>query len=283
MAKGLGKGINALFNNVEGEEESVQNIELKLIEPNPFQPRKNFDKAAINELSDSIKIHGVLQPIILRNAKKGYQIVVGERRFRASKEAGLKEIPAVVRDMTDAEMMELSVIENLQREDLSPMEEAESYQFLMSNLELTQSKLAERVGKSRPYIANFVRLLTLPEVVQDYLRDGSLSAGHGRALLGLKTKKNIVPLAEKSIKEALTVRQLEKLVTDINENVSRETVKAPRVPIFIRETESQLRNKFGTAVNIKRRDKKGKIEIEFLSDDDLDRILEILDVQFDEE
>ncbi|STY44671.1 Probable chromosome-partitioning protein parB [Listeria grayi] len=189
MAKGLGKGINALFNNVEGEEESVQNIELKLIEPNPFQPRKNFDKAAINELSDSIKIHGVLQPIILRNAKKGYQIVVGERRFRASKEAGLKEIPAVVRDMTDAEMMELSVIENLQREDLSPMEEAESYQFLMSNLELTQSKLAERVGKSRPYIANFVRLLTLPEVVQDYLRDGSLSAGHGRALLGLKTKK----------------------------------------------------------------------------------------------
>lgn len=283
MAKGLGKGINALFNNVEGEEESVQNIELKLIEPNPFQPRKNFDKAAIDELSDSIKIHGVLQPIILRNAKKGYQIVVGERRFRASKEAGLKEIPAVVRDMTDAEMMELSVIENLQREDLSPMEEAESYQFLMSNLELTQSKLAERVGKSRPYIANFVRLLTLPEVVQDYLRDGSLSAGHGRALLGLKTKKNIVPLAEKSIKEALTVRQLEKLVTDINENVSRETVKAPRVPIFIRETESQLRNKFGTAVNIKRRDKKGKIEIEFLSDDDLDRILEILDVQFDEE
>lgn len=283
MAKGLGKGINALFNNVEGEEESVQNIELKLIEPNPFQPRKNFDKAAINELSDSIKIHGVLQPIILRNAKKGYQIVVGERRFRASKEAGLKEIPAVIRDMTDAEMMELSVIENLQREDLSPMEEAESYQFLMSNLELTQSKLAERVGKSRPYIANFVRLLTLPEVVQDYLRDGSLSAGHGRALLGLKTKKNIVPLAEKSIKEALTVRQLEKLVTDINENVSRETVKAPRVPIFIRETESQLRNKFGTAVNIKRRDKKGKIEIEFLSDDDLDRILEILDVQFDEE
>lgn len=283
MAKGLGKGINALFNNVEGEEESVQNIELKLIEPNPFQPRKNFDKAAINELSDSIKIHGVLQPIILRNAKKGYQIVVGERRFRASKEAGLKEIPAVVRDMTDAEMMELSVIENLQREDLSPMEEAESYQFLMSNLELTQSKLAERVGKSRPYIANFVRLLTLPEVVQDYLHDGSLSAGHGRALLGLKTKKNIVPLAEKSIKEALTVRQLEKLVTDINENVSRETVKAPRVPIFIRETESQLRNKFGTAVNIKRRDKKGKIEIEFLSDDDLDRILEILDVQFDEE
>lgn len=283
MAKGLGKGINALFNNVEGEEESVQNIELKLIEPNPFQPRKNFDKVAINELSDSIKIHGVLQPIILRNAKKGYQIVVGERRFRASKEAGLKEIPAVVRDMTDAEMMELSVIENLQREDLSPMEEAESYQFLMSNLELTQSKLAERVGKSRPYIANFVRLLTLPEVVQDYLRDGSLSAGHGRALLGLKTKKNIVPLAEKSIKEALTVRQLEKLVTDINENVSRETVKAPRVPIFIRETESQLRNKFGTAVNIKRRDKKGKIEIEFLSDDDLDRILEILDVQFDEE
>lgn len=283
MAKGLGKGINALFNNIEGEEETVQNIDLKSIEPNPFQPRKQFDKAAINELRDSIKIHGVLQPIILRNVKKGYQIVVGERRFRASKEAGLKEIPAVVRDMTDAEMMELSVIENLQREDLSPMEEAESYQFLMNNLELTQSKLADRVGKSRPYIANFVRLLTLPEPVQKHLRDGSLSAGHGRALLGLKEKKHILPLAERSIKNSFTVRQLEKIVTDTNENVSRETKKKPRIPVFIRETEGQLRNKFGTAVNIKRRNKKGKIEIEFLSDDDLDRILEILDVQFDEE
>ncbi|MBC1288512.1 ParB/RepB/Spo0J family partition protein [Listeria welshimeri] len=283
MAKGLGKGINALFNNVDANEETVQNIAIKEIKPNPYQPRKIFDTKAINELRDSIKIHGVLQPIILRNAKKGYEIVVGERRFRAAKEAKLKEIPAVVRDLTEEEMMELSVIENLQREDLSPLEEAESYQFLMKKLSLTQAKLAERVGKSRPYIANFVRLLTLPEEVQVMLRDGSLSAGHGRVLLGLKLKKNIIPTAKKAVAQGLTVRQLEDVVNNLNDNVSRETIKPARVPVFIRESESQLRDKFGTAVSIKRRDKKGKIEIEFLSDDDLDRILEILDIQFDDE
>ncbi|EAH4449214.1 ParB/RepB/Spo0J family partition protein [Listeria innocua] len=283
MAKGLGKGINALFNNVDTNEETVQNIAIKEIKPNPYQPRKIFDAKAINELRDSIKIHGVLQPIILRNTDKGYEIVVGERRFRAAKEAKLKEIPAVVRDLTEEEMMELSVIENLQREDLSPLEEAESYQFLMKKLGLTQAKLAERVGKSRPYIANFVRLLTLPEEVQVMLRDGSLSAGHGRVLLGLKLKKNIIPTAKKAVTQGLTVRQLEDVVNNLNENVSRETIKPARVPIFIRESESQLRDKFGTAVSIKRRDKKGKIEIEFLSDDDLDRILEILDIQFDDE
>lgn len=283
MAKGLGKGINALFNNVDANEETVQNIAIKEIKPNPYQPRKIFDTKAINELRDSIEIHGVLQPIILRNAKKGYEIVVGERRFRAAKEAKLKEIPAVVRDLTEEEMMELSVIENLQREDLSPLEEAESYQFLMKKLSLTQAKLAERVGKSRPYIANFVRLLTLPEEVQVMLRDGSLSAGHGRVLLGLKLKKNIIPTAKKAVAQGLTVRQLEDVVNNLNDNVSRETIKPARVPIFIRESESQLRDKFGTAVSIKRRDKKGKIEIEFLSDDDLDRILEILDIQFDDE
>ncbi|EHZ1730074.1 ParB/RepB/Spo0J family partition protein [Listeria monocytogenes] len=283
MAKGLGKGINALFNNVDTNEETVQNIAIKEIKPNPYQPRKIFDAKAINELRDSIKIHGVLQPIILRNTDKGYEIVVGERRYRAAKEAKLKEIPAVVRDLTEEEMMELSVIENLQREDLSPLEEAESYQFLMKKLSLTQAKLAERVGKSRPYIANFVRLLTLPEEVQIMLRDGSLSAGHGRVLLGLKLKKNIIPTAKKAVAQGLTVRQLEDVVNNLNENVSRETIKPARVPIFIRESESQLRDKFGTAVSIKRRDKKGKIEIEFLSDDDLDRILEILDIQFDDE
>ncbi|ACK41070.1 chromosome partitioning protein ParB [Listeria monocytogenes] len=283
MAKGLGKGINALFNNVDTNEETVQNIAIKEIKPNPYQPRKIFDAKAINELRDSIKIHGVLQPIILRNTDKGYEIVVGERRYRAAKEAKLKEIPAVVRDLTEEEMMELSVIENLQREDLSPLEEAESYQFLMKKLGLTQAKLAERVGKSRPYIANFVRLLTLPEEVQVMLRDGSLSAGHGRVLLGLKLKKNIVPTAKKAVAQGLTVRQLEDVINNLNENVSRETIKPARVPIFIRESESQLRDKFGTAVSIKRRDKKGKIEIEFLSDDDLDRILEILDIQFDDE
>ncbi|MBC1475093.1 ParB/RepB/Spo0J family partition protein [Listeria grandensis] len=285
MAKGLGKGISALFNNIDQNEEAVQNIPVSEIRPNPYQPRKTFDPTALRELRDSIKLHGILQPVILRKSEpKGYELVVGERRFRAAKEAGLEVIPAVVRTLDDREMMELAVLENLQREDLSVLEEAESYDLLMKNLDLTQAKLADRLGKSRPYIANMVRLLSLPAEVQVMLRDGSLSMGHARALLGLKDKKNIKPVAKKTVADGLTVRQLEKLVGDLNGNVSRETPKKQeKIPIFIKESESQLRDKFGTAVSIKRRDNKGKIEIEFLSEDDLGRILEILDVQFDED
>ncbi|MBA3926331.1 ParB/RepB/Spo0J family partition protein [Listeria rustica] len=285
MAKGLGKGISALFNNVDQNEEAVQNIPVSEIRPNPYQPRKTFDPTALRELRDSIKLHGILQPVILRRSEaKGYELVVGERRFRAAKEAGLEEIPAVVRTLDDREMMELAVLENLQREDLSVLEEAESYDLLMKNLDMTQAKLADRLGKSRPYIANMVRLLSLPAEVQVMLRDGSLSMGHARALLGLKDKKNIKPVAKKAVAEGFTVRQLEKLVGDLNGNVSRETSKKQeKIPVFIKESESQLRDKFGTAVSIKRRDNKGKIEIEFLSEDDLGRILEILDVQFDED
>ncbi|MBC1332891.1 ParB/RepB/Spo0J family partition protein [Listeria booriae] len=285
MAKGLGKGISALFNNVDQNEEAVQNIPVSEIRPNPYQPRKTFDPTALRELRDSIKLHGILQPVILRKSEaQGYELVVGERRFRAAKEAGLEEIPAVVRNLDDREMMELAVLENLQREDLSVLEEAESYDLLMKNLDMTQAKLADRLGKSRPYIANMVRLLSLPAEVQVMLRDGALSMGHARALLGLKNKKNIKPVAKKAVTEGFTVRQLEKLVADINDNVSRETPKKQeKIPVFIKESESQLRDKFGTAVSIKRRDNKGKIEIEFLSDDDLDRILDILEIQFDED
>ncbi|KGL41162.1 ParB/RepB/Spo0J family partition protein [Listeria sp. SHR_NRA_18] len=285
MAKGLGKGISALFNNVDQNEEAVQSIPVSEIRPNPYQPRKTFDPTALRELRDSIKLHGILQPVILRRSEaKGYELVVGERRYRAAKEAGLEAIPAVVRTLDDREMMELAVLENLQREDLSVLEEAESYDLLMKNLDMTQAKLADRLGKSRPYIANMVRLLSLPAEVQVMLRDGSLSMGHARALLGLKDKKNIKPVAKKAVAEGLTVRQLEKLVGDLNNNVSRETPKKQeKIPVFIKESESQLRDKFGTAVSIKRRDNKGKIEIEFLSEDDLGRILEILDVQFDED
>ncbi|MBC1561799.1 ParB/RepB/Spo0J family partition protein [Listeria booriae] len=285
MAKGLGKGISALFNNVDQNEEAVQNIPVSEIRPNPYQPRKTFDPTALRELRDSIKLHGILQPVILRKSEaQGYELVVGERRFRAAKEAGLEEIPAVVRNLDDREMMELAVLENLQREDLSVLEEAESYDLLMKNLDMTQAKLADRLGKSRPYIANMVRLLSLPAEVQVMLRDGALSMGHARALLGFKNKKNIKPVAKKAVTEGFTVRQLEKLVTDINDNVSRETPKKQeKIPVFIKESESQLRDKFGTAVSIKRRDNKGKIEIEFLSDDDLDRILDILEIQFDED
>lgn len=277
MAKGLGKGINALFPGESLEKtEKVEQISLAEIKPNPYQPRKVFDEEAMKELTESIKEHGVLQPIILRKKGSKYEIVVGERRYRASQLASLDIIPAVIRELTDQQMMELAILENLQREDLTPIEEAEAYQNLMEHLNLTQEQLAFRLGKSRPHIANHVRLLTLPEIVRDTISDGTLTMGHGKALLGLKKKKNIPVIMKKTIKENLNVRQLEALVQRLNENVPRETKKDEK-DIFTKEKESELRDFFGTSVSITKGKDKGKIEIEFYSEDDLERILELLE------
>ncbi|MGB2992270.1 MAG: ParB/RepB/Spo0J family partition protein [Paenisporosarcina sp.] len=278
LGKGLGKGINAIFPGESiNQMETVEKISVNLIKVNPFQPRKIFDEVALAELSESIKEHGVLQPIILRKKGKLFEIVVGERRFRASKAAGLSEIPAVIRGFTDQQMMEIAILENLQREDLTPIEEADAYQNLMENLSLTQEQLAFRLGKSRPHIANHIRLLSLPEVVREKISANKLSMGHGRALLGLKQKKLIPTISDKVTKENLNVRQLESLVHRMNENVSRETSKTVNKDIFIEEKESQLREIFGTTVSIKKTKNKGKIEIEFFSEDDLERILELLE------
>ena len=189
MARGLGKGINALFPGESlSKAEIVEKVHVKSIKPNPYQPRKVFDEVAIKELSDSIKEHGILQPIIVRKTGMTYEIVVGERRFRAAKLAGLEEIPAVVRDLTDEETMELAILENLQREDLTPIEEAEAYHNLMENLKLTQEQLAFRLGKSRSHIANHVRLLSLPKKIRNTITEGKLSMGHGRTLTWTKNK-----------------------------------------------------------------------------------------------
>lgn len=278
MARALGKGINALFSEIEKiEGEAVEEIPLKEIRPNPYQPRKYFSEEGIAELKQSIIEHGVLQPIIVRKSIKGYEIVVGERRYRAAKAAGLKKIPAVVRSLTDEKMMELAVLENLQREDLTPIEEASAYQMLLDRLEITQEQLAKRLGKSRPHIANMVRLLSLPQEIQELLHEGKISMGHGRALLGLKDKKKIPSVVDKVIKEGLNVRQLEEMIQQLNHNVSRETKKRKKKKdLFLMEQENVLRERFGTTVKIKKGKKKGKIEIEFFSDDDLNRILEIL-------
>lgn len=280
MAKGLGKGINAFFPDVDlNKEESIQEIKLKDIRPNPYQPRKHFDEEAIQELKDSIIQHGILQPIIVRKSIKGYEIVAGERRHRAAKAAGLELIPVVIRDFTEQQMMELALLENLQREDLTAIEEAQAYQSLIEHLDITQEMLAKRIGKSRPHIANHIRLLALPEVIRTFISEGKLSMGHGRALLGLRKKEKMNVLVEKILKEQLNVRQLEQLVHQLNENVSRETLKPKKEKdIFIKERESVLREKFGTSVSIRQTKKKGKIEIEFFSPDDLNRILELLDV-----
>lgn len=277
MAKGLGKGLDAIFKGqemVNGDQ--VEKIKVREIKPNPFQPRKEFNEEALQELAASIKEHGILQPIIVRKKGMGYEIVVGERRYRASKLALQKEIPAVVRDLNDQQMMELALLENLQREDLTPIEEAEAYQSLMETLSLTQEQLAQRLGKSRPYIANHIRLLSLPEDVKKLITTDVISIGHGRALLGLKRKKLISQVAEKVVAQALNVRQLEALVQSLNTDVSRETKPTIKKDLFLEEREGHLRDYFGTSVVIKKGKNKGKIEIEFFSEEDLERILEIL-------
>ena len=279
MAKGLGKGLDAFFSNVEAKnEETIQEISLKELRPNPYQPRKVFDKEAIEELTASIIEHGILQPLVVRKSIKGYEIVVGERRFRAAKEAKLDKVPAIVRELSEQQMMELAILENLQREDLNPIEEGMAYQTLMEKLNLTQEEVAKRLGKSRPHIANHIRLLSLPPKIQEFISNGTISMGHGRALLGLRQKNKLPAIVEKVVKENLNVRQLERLIQQLNEDVSRETKKPePKPDIFIKERETSLREKFGTTVNIKQTKNKGKIEIEFFSKEDLERILELLD------
>lgn len=280
MAKGLGKGISAFFpvGEVLDPSDKIQNVKLKECRPNPYQPRKTFDPDSIKELKESIETHGILQPIVVRKSIKGYDIVVGERRYRAAKEAGLDTIPVIVKEYSEQQMMELALIENLQREDLNPIEEAIAYQTLIEQLKLTQEELAVRLGKSRPHIANHIRLLALPDPIKNLISTGDLTMGHGRTLLGLKNKDHMLPLVEKIRKENLNVRQLEQMVQKLNENVPRETKKKEKQKdIFIKQQESRLRDRFGTPVAIKQNKNKGKIEIEFYSTEDLNRILELLE------
>lgn len=278
MAKGLGKGISAFFpEDTLHNDESVEQIPVIKIVANPFQPRKIFQDEALLELAQSIQEHGIIQPIVVRKKGTKFEIVVGERRYRASKLAGLTEIPAIVKNLTEQEMMELAILENLQREDLTPIEEAEAYASLIEQLNFTQEDLAQRLGKSRPHITNHIRLLQLPDDVREKINSGELSMGHGRALLGLKNKRMIQELAKRTIKESLNVRQVEKFVQTFNTDVPRETKK--QKDIFVEATESQLRDYFGTQVQITKSQNKGKIEIEFYSEDDLQRILEILKIE----
>lgn len=276
MAKGLGKGLNAFFNMEVDKEEIVKEISINELRPNPYQPRKVFQEKAIEELRDSILEHGILQPIIVRKSIKGYEIVVGERRFRAAKAAKLQTVPAVVRELDEKQMMELAVLENLQREDLNPIEEGAAYQTLMEKLGLTQEELAKRLGKSRPHLANHIRLLSLPAKIQALISEGKISMGHGRALLGLRQKEQLQAVAEKTVREGLNVRQLELLIQQLNNAIPREAKKKPEKDVFIRAQESHLRERFGTTVTIKQSKNKGKIEIDFFSKDDLERILELI-------
>ncbi|MFW3496553.1 ParB/RepB/Spo0J family partition protein [Aerococcus viridans] len=265
----------------------VQEISVEDIRPNPYQPRHQFDEDALNDLAKSIQEQGIFQPITLRkSAVKGYEIIAGERRFRASKIAGLTTVPAIVREFSDEQMIEASIIENLQREDLTALEEAMAYQQLIDVLAITQDEAAKRLGKSRTYITNHLRLLGLSDDIKVLVQSGALSAGQARTILGLKSKKDQSSLAKKVVAEGITVRQLEKMVQALNQpadkDIKKDDGKKEVVPIYIRESEDRLMDKFGTNVQINSRGKRGKIEIEYLSEEDLTRILDILNIKFED-
>ncbi|HHB5960764.1 TPA: ParB/RepB/Spo0J family partition protein [Staphylococcus aureus] len=264
------------------KDEQIKQIDISDIKPNPYQPRKTFDENHLNDLADSIKQYGILQPIVLRKTVQGYYIVVGERRFRASKIAGLKYVSAIIKDLTDEDMMELAVIENLQREDLNAIEEAESYQRLMTDLKITQQEVAKRLSKSRPYIANMLRLLHLPKKIADMVKDGRLTSAHGRTLLAIKDEQQMLRLAKRVVKEKWSVRYLENHVNELkNVSSKSETDKVDITkPKFIKQQERQLREQYGTKVDISIKKSVGKISFEFDSQDDFVRIIEQLNRRY---
>lgn len=264
------------------KDEQIKKIDISDIKPNPYQPRKTFDENHLNDLADSIKQYGILQPIVLRKTVQGYYIVVGERRFRASKIAGLKYVSAIIKDLKDEDMMELAVIENLQREDLNAIEEAESYQRLMTDLKITQQEVAKRLSKSRPYIANMLRLLHLPKKIADMVKDGRLTSAHGRTLLAIKDEQQMLRLAKRVVKEKWSVRYLENHVNELkNVSSKSETDKVDITkPKFIKQQERQLREQYGAKVDISIKKSVGKISFEFESQDDFVRIIEQLNRKY---
>ena len=278
LGKGLGRGLDAIFatENVELVTDNGKIVELSLeeIKKNPYQPRTYFNEEKLEELKESIEKNGLLQPIIVKKAVKGYYIIAGERRYRAFELLGKKEIPAIIKEMTDEEMMIFAVLENLQREDLSALEESESYKNLMDKMSLTQEELANKLGKSRPYIANSLRLLKLPTEIKNILEQGLISAAHARTLLSLKTKKTMEEVCALVIKRKMSVRELEEYVTKL---LKPKGVKKPKAKdIFIEEQENILKKRLGTSVTIKQgRNKKGKIEIEFKDNDEFERIISL--------
>jgi ParB family transcriptional regulator, chromosome partitioning protein len=280
LGKGLGKGLDALIPSLHiNDDDKVVEIPLSQLRANPYQPRKHFDVESIAELASSIKEHGVIQPIIVRSVLKGYEIIAGERRFRATQKAGLPTIPAVVRNFTDRQVMEITLIENLQREDLNAMEIATAYQNLIDTFALTQEELSAKVGKSRSHIANFLRLLQLPPKIKEYVSRGTLSMGHARAIAGMKEEKAILELAELSIAKEWSVRELEdeirKREQQQESTKSSPTKKQKRDP-YIFELEESLREMLKTTVKIKSNKNKGKIEISYYSSEDLQRVLDIM-------
>ena len=290
QGRGLGRGLEALFNNVEINTQEINDattnmrnggilfLDINDIKPNSKQPRKNFNDEKIDELARSIEVHGIIQPIMVRPLKEGYEIVAGERRWRAARRASLKKIPCIIRELDEEQNMLVSIIENMQREDLNPMEEAEALNQMISIFGLTQEEVSKSVGKSRPYITNSLRLLKLPAIVQAMVTEGELTSGHARAIAGVKDEKKQVEIARLAVKSGLSVREIEVLTGEASIGNSNKKLKAkPRAKNReITDLEEDLKTVLGTKVSINHGVKRGKIEIEYYSKDELERLLELL-------
>lgn len=291
VKRGLGKGLDAMIpipesstpektvsvNTDDKGPESI--VRITQIEPNREQPRKNFDEDALQELADSIKQFGLLQPILVQDRKTYYEIIAGERRWRAAKLAGLKEVPVIIRDYSEQEIVEISLIENIQREDLNPIEEAQAYKRLLTEFNLKQDEVAERVSKSRTAVTNSMRLLKLCDEVQQMIIDEMLSTGHARALISIEDPEQQYTIAQKIFDEKLSVRDVEKLVKNLNkpEKVKKESIEETGLDVIYQDVADKLKQSLGTKVEIiSKGNGTGKIEIEFYNHDDLDRMIELL-------
>ena len=285
MAKkfGLGKGLGALIpeeiNNNKSNNSGIIKIKISDIEVNEKQPRKFFDNNKLKELAESIKEHGIIQPLILKKEAKGYSIIAGERRFRAAKIAQLEEVPAVLMDVSDEKLLQISIIENIQREDLNPIEEGLAYERLLKEYSLTQEELSKTIGKSRTNITNTMRLLKLDDRVKEYVIEGVISEGHGRAILPLEDDIQY-EVAQKIIDNSISVRETEKLVKKILNEAVEEKTSERRKPLnpYYKDVRDKLQDYFGTKVNLNSSKNKGKIEIEYYSEEDLQRILDIINI-----
>ena len=266
----LGRGLDSISKPPEGDaDEEVLNLSVDLIDPNPDQPRKVFDEEALAELEASIAADGILQPIVVRPDGNRYQVVMGERRLRASMNAGRRLVPALVRDVADSKMLELSIVENIQRQDLNPIERARAYKSLMKTLSITQDEAARRVGVSRATVANFVRLLDLPEEVQEYVSRGTISMGHARAILAIKDPSKQLQAAKRVISQGLSVRQIEFLASPKPEKAKKRGLSPE-----LRAVEDDLREALGTKVTLQGTAERGKITVQYFSQDDLERIID---------
>ena len=276
---GLGRGLNALLGDpvLQDQGEGSVSLPISQVEPGLNQPRKRFDPEALAELADSIREHGIIQPLTVRRLSSGYyQIIAGERRWRAAKQAGLDEVPAVIIEADDRKVMELGLIENLQREDLNPAEEARGYQVLMTEYGMTQEQVAQRMGKSRPAVTNALRLLNLPEDLMALVEEGKLSAGHARALLGAPTPALQRQAAKAVLDKGLSVRQTEALVKALQKEKKPKVRTEDMLAIYLADLEKNLGSQLGRKVHIQHRGKKGKLELEYYSEDDLETLLRLL-------